>query len=69
MKAPKSVNTENKSPKKTKSGKIFVLFIGFFLIIRGIYRVATEAELSIMGILMLVIGVGGIAYYFLGEKR
>lgn len=69
MKASKSINTENKPPKKTKSGKIFVLFIGFFLIIRGIYRVATEAELSFMGILMLVIGVGGIVYYFLGKKR
>lgn len=69
MKVTKPIDTKNKPPKKSNNGKIFVLFIGFFLIIRGIYRVVTEVELSIMGMLMLVIGAGGIAYYFLGKKR
>ena len=65
----KPIATQNKPPKKSNNGKIFTLFVGFFLIIRGVYRIVTEAELSLMGILMLVVGIGGIVYYFLSNKK
>ena len=69
METTKPIATQNKLPKKPNNGKIFTLFVGFFLIIRGVYRIVTEVELSLMGILMLVVGIGGIVYYFLSKKK
>lgn len=56
-------NTQKPLPKKDNK-PWFVLLIGFFLIIRGGMRLA-EGDLAIMGILMLIVGAAGVAYYFI----
>ncbi len=69
METSKPITIQNKLPKKSNNGKIFTLFVGFFLIVRGVYRIVTEVELSLWGILMIIVGAAGVAYYFLGKKK
>lgn len=69
METSKPITIQNKLPKKPNNGKIFTLFVGFFLIVRGVYRIVTEVELSLWGILMIIVGACGVAYYFVGKKK
>jgi len=57
-------NKNTPQPKKGLKSNLFVLLIGFFLIIRGAIRLA-EGEIALMGILMLVVGLAGVVYYFM----
>lgn len=52
-----------KEKRNIKSKNLFVLLIGFFLIIRGGMRIA-EGD-TLWGILMLITGIFGVVYYFL----
>lgn len=57
-------NQNTPQPKRNvKSKNLFVLLIGFFLIIRGGMRIA-EGD-TLWGISMLVTGIFGVVYYFL----
>ncbi len=57
-------NQNRPQPKRNvKSKNLFVLLIGFFLIIRGGMRIA-EGD-TLWGISMLVTGIFGVLYYFL----
>lgn len=57
-------NQNTPQPKRNvKSKNLFVLLIGFFLIIRGGMRIA-EGD-TLWGISMLVTGIFGVVYYFM----
>ncbi len=55
-------HTQKPVPKK-ENKPWFVLLFGFFLLIRGIMRLS-EGDIAVMGILMIIVGAAGIAYYF-----
>lgn len=55
---------EIKTEQKENKPGIFTLIIGLLLIARGGMRIASN-EIEIFGVVMIAVGIGSIAYYFM----